>query len=288
MTAPARAADEAALRMRARAHLCTELVSGSPPRTRLSVLRSQAPLKLRPSIARGPEPWAPYAVEPARVCLAASGAGPMGGDDLSLDIEVGAGTTLLLTEASATLLLPGADAAQSRLTVRARVAPRATFVWMPEPVIAARGCHHVNDIAVDLASDARLVLREELLLGRRGEAPGAVDQRLRIRRQDRPLLAQDLALGRKSDHSAAIVAGHRAVGSMVVVDPELPVLEPRGLGGDGVLLPLAAGQAVLAQALADDSIDLRGQLDAALQELGPPWTPRVRHNGVVTDNEEAG
>ena len=278
-------------RMRARAHVRTELDTDAAgrARTRLATLRSQAPLKLRPTIGRNAELWGAGETEDlARVCLAAAAAGPMGGDELVLQIEVGAGTTLVLTEASATLLLPGGDGAQSRLQVRVEVGPGATFVWMPEPMIAARGCHHVNDIDVKLALDARLLLREELLLGRRRESSGRVRQILRVCRDGHPLHVQELVLGQQSSRSPAVVGDHRAVGSMIVVDPALPDIDPAQLAEDGALLPLAGGHAVLAQALSADSIGLRRQLDAALTLLGAPWDLGARRPVVPAPTQEAG
>lgn len=269
-------------RMRARAHVRTELAEDGRgrPRTRLAVLRSQAPLKLRPANARGLEPLAPSAAEGVRICLAAAAAGPMGGDDLLLEVEVGAGSTLVLTEASATLLLPGLGGTSSRTRVRIRVERGATFVWWPEPVIAAAGCHHVNDVDIELAGDARVVLREELLLGRCGEEPGQLRQTMRVRREGRALHAQQLSIGVGREQGPAVLGAHRAAGSLLVVDPALEMLKATTLEGDGVLMPLAAGGAVLAHALAGDSIGLRRLLAGALAALGPPWQPGPVHTGA--------
>lgn len=262
-------------RMRARALVSTELIAGRPGvlRTRISRLRSEGAVRLRPTIAREAEPWPSCRGDVARVCLAAGAAGPMGGDEITVDVDVGTGSTLVLIEASATLLLPGHDDARSVLRVRARVAPGATLVWLPEPMIASRACHHVNDVTVDLDGDARLFLREELLLGRRGEGCGRLRQKVRVRRDGRAMYAQDLCLGADSTRSSAVLGEHRAVGSILLVDPDLPRIQATCLAEDGVLLPLRDSAAVLVQALSRDSIGLRSQLAAGLAVLGPPWDP---------------
>lgn len=267
--APSRAAG--ASRMRARAHLRTELDGG---RTRLAVLRSQAPLSLRPTIPARAEPWADFADDPAHVCMTAAAAGPLGGDELVVEVEVGPGSALVLTESSATLVLPGHDGAPSRTRVRATVAAGGAFVWLPQPVIAAAGCDHLNDVAVDLAPDARFVMREQLLLGRKGEDSGHLRQKVRVRRDGRPLLAQDLDLGSEAGRSPAVVGSHRAVGSLLVVDPRLALDSSALLDEDGALLPLAAGGAVLVNALAADNTGLRRQFAQALDLIGnqPPAT----------------
>lgn len=259
-----------ASRMRARAHVRTELQGG---RTRLEVLRSQAPLSLRPTIPRQSEPWARFVDDPAHLCMTAAAAGPLGGDELVLEVEVGAGSALVLTESSATLVLPGHDGAQSRMRVRARVAPGGAFVWLPQPVIAAAGCDHLNDVAVELAPDAQFVMREQLLLGRKDEDSGHLRQRVRVRRDGRPLLAQDLDLGSATGSSPAVAGPHRAVGSLLVVDPRLDAGSSALLDEDGAVLPLAGGGAVLVNALAADNTGLRRQLGQALALIGEQLIP---------------
>lgn len=203
----------------------------------------------------------------ARVCLAAGAAGPVGGDHFELTVDVGPGSTLVLREVSATLLLPGPRGEQSSTRTTVSVGAGATMVWLPEPVIAARGCSHLADVRVELAAGARLLLRGELLLGRHGEQPGTVQQNLRVQRNGRPLLHQQLALGPRAPgwDSAAVTGGRRALGSLVVVDPgELadpppPVL----LSPDAAVLPLA-GPAAVVSVLAADAPTRRRRLDQGL------------------------
>lgn len=153
--------------MRASADLATEQqeLPGGRTRTVVTTLRCRAPLSLRLTMAEDRDPWTGDAPDVARVCLAASAAGPVGGDRLALDVDVGAHSTLVVREVSTTVLLPGPDGARSRTRTTVRVRPHATLVWLPEPVVAAAGCHHLADVRIDLEAGARLLLREELLLG---------------------------------------------------------------------------------------------------------------------------
>lgn len=258
--------------MRARAALATECVTlpDGAARTRVSTLRSQAPLMLRLTHPKGPEPWTGHDHGAARVCLAAGAAGPVGGDELVLTVDVGAGSTLVLREISASLLLPGPHGEQSSLRTTVRLGAGATLVWLPEPVIAAHGCHHLTDVRVDLAPGARLVLREELLLGRHREQPGGVVQQLRVRLGGQPLLNQRLAVGTGAVgwDSPAVTGGRRALGSLVVVDPgwaDRPP-EPVLLGDTAAVMPLV-GPAALVSVLAPDALGLRRCLDAGLALL---------------------
>lgn len=262
--------------MRAYARLATEATIGGDGQwiSHVSALRAQAPIVPRITGPKEPQPWADRLPAPVRVSVAAGAAGPVGGDETHFDIDVGANSSLVLTDISATVLLPGAQGRCSRSSVRVRVAHGATLVWLAEPLIAAANCNHLNEVQVDLADTARLLLREELVLGRHGEQPGTIFQRLRIRRAGQPLYRQDLHIGADAPgwNSAAVAAGHRAVGSVLVVDPQRDWTTQRSatLCPSAALLPLA-GPAALVCALADDSLALRRSLTAGLDDLGTPW-----------------
>ncbi|MGW9039383.1 urease accessory protein UreD, partial [Streptomyces sp. NPDC055721] len=126
---------------------------------------------------------------------------------------------------------------------------------------------------VELAPTARLVLREEQILGRHGERPGTLATRLTVRRAGPPLLDQELAYGPGAPggwDGGAVLGGHRATGQLLVVDPDFtdkPV-ETRLLDEGAVIAPLA-GPAALVTAIASDALALRRLLDAALSELAP-------------------
>lgn len=124
------------------------------------------------------------------------------------------------------------------------------------------------DVRVALEPTGRLLLREELVLGRHGEEPGALRQRFRVRLGGRPLYDQELSVGPAAEgwHGPAVTGGHRALGSVLVVDPasreapeDMPAAGP--LGGDAAVMPLA-GPAVLLGALAPDTVELRHRLEA--------------------------
>lgn len=275
----ARVSSAASGAMSARARVVTALMTrAGSPRSRVSEVRSEAPLALRSCNAKGPESWAAHLPHFARVSVVASAAGPVGGDRHRLDVIVGAGSNLLLNEISATLLLPGRDGARSRTDVRIRVEADATMIWMPEPVIAVRGCDHVNDVRIDLDPTARLLVREEVVLGRHREASGSVRQSIRVRRGSQQVYCQDVDLGTGVGHSPVVAAGFRAVGSMLLFDPRAAdqlmttatAHRPVGSAATCALMPLGSG-GVLVGAFAHDTVDLRRQLSEGLASLGPPW-----------------
>lgn len=263
--------------MRAHARLEVALGPGrdGPGRTRVDRLRSDPPLVLRPTGPGALPRWGPGGPSAAHVSLAAGAAGPVGGDRLRLEVRVGAGAMLCLSAVAATLALPGPHGAPSRNDVAIEVAAGGTLVWLPGTLIAARGCHHDAVANVDLAPGARLLAREELVLGRHGERAGTVRQRLRVTLGGEPLHDQELAIGAQTPgwDGPVVTGGRRAVGSILVVDPgwDTPAAARRRIdpaGPDTAVLPLR-GPAVVATALAHDALSLRRRLDSALDELGP-------------------
>lgn len=259
--------------MTARAVLASELAADGR-NSRVRTLRSDGPLVLRPCHPKGPEPLTHRRRGVTRVALAAGTAGPLGGDSYAFDVHVGAGSTLVLTEISAMLVLPGVGVGQSYMSITVCVEEGATFVWWPEPIIAARRCDHCHDVRIALAPGARMILREELLLGRHGEAPGDFTSRLRITRDGTALYDQQLSFGPSADgwNGAAILGDSGAVGSVIAVNPgwvsDMPAADP--FHRDAALTPLS-GPAVAVSAVAPDSLELRRLLTCGLNELGSPW-----------------
>ncbi|MEU8570476.1 urease accessory protein UreD [Streptomyces pathocidini] len=190
-----------------------------------------------------------------------------------MDATVEPGAALRLTSAAATVVLPGRDAGPATYDVRLTVGEGAELRWLPEPLISVQGSDLLLTTRVDLAPTARLVLREEQVLGRTGEHPGRLTTRLTVRRAGRLLLDQETAYGPGAPgwDGPAVLAGHRAAGQLLVTDPafEERPLDVRVLGrcpseGEAVLAPLA-GPAVLATAVAPDALRLRRLLDAAAE-----------------------
>ncbi|NED33272.1 urease accessory protein UreD [Streptomyces sp. SID8499] len=205
--------------------------------------------------------------------------GPLGGDRLAVDARVEAGARLRIGSAAATIALPGQVPGPARYDVRLTVADGGELHWLPEQLISAHGSDLYVTTRADLAPTARLVLREEQVLGRAAEQPGRLTSRLAVRIGGRTVLDQELACGPGAPggwDGPAVLAGHRAVGQLVVVRPEFartPVAA-RVLGEGAALVPLA-GPAALVSAVAPDALRLRRLLDEALTELdracaGPP------------------
>src|SRR5205823_4301611 len=142
--------------VRARAEVVAEV--GRDGGTRLAVLRSQAPVMLRPTAAG--------------VYLAASAAGPLGGDEVEVSVTVGPGAHLVVRPVAAAVALPGTGGSSS-FTWLLSVAAGGRLAVLPEPTVVAAGADHRTHTSAGVAAGGAVVLREEVLLGRYGEIGGA-------------------------------------------------------------------------------------------------------------------
>jgi urease accessory protein len=230
--------------------------------TALPVLEGEGPLALRRTRASGDE---------ARVMLVGAMSGPLGGDHFAVEAEVGEGARLHVGSAAATIALPGQAKGDARYDVRLDVRAGGELRWLPEQLISAQGSDLYVSSRVELRSGARLVFREEQVLGRVGEQPGRLTSRLTVRLDERLLLDQELSCGPGAPggwDGPAMLGGHRALGQLLVVRPEFEREPPvaRLLGEYAALMPLA-GPAALVSALAPDALLLRRVLDEALRTL---------------------
>lgn len=233
--------------------------------TTLPVLESDGPLALRRT--RSARPGA------ARVTVVGAMSAPLGGDRLAIEVRAGQGARLVVGSAAATIALPGPGpaAVPARYDIVLEVEEGAGLDWLPEQLVSAHGSElHMTTVA-ELAPTARLMLREEQILGRHGESTGTLLSRLTVRRAGRPLLDQQTAYGPGASggwDGPAVLGGHRAVGQLLVVDPAFDDKGPasRLLGPTAVLTRLA-GPAALVTALAPDARRLRTVLDRAADEL---------------------
>jgi len=226
--------------------------------TRLAVLRGESPLLLRRT--------GPRTTGDVTVHLVGGAAGPLRGDDLRLDIEVGPGARLEVRSVAAQLALPGPPGAPaSRLAIRAGVAAGGALRWLPEPLIAAAGCDHLAVTHVEVAAGGSLLWRDDLVCGRHDEPSGDVHADLTIRYAGSTLYRHQLTVGPRGPgwSAAAVLGGGRAVGSLVLAGPELPGAALPG--GDSALMPLA-GPGMLASAVGQDIRQVRAALDPLCAE----------------------
>ncbi len=239
---------------------CARIVAEPDDRggTRLATLRGEPPLLLRRTLSdqtRGERP------EMATVYLVGGAAGPLGGDELRLEIEVRPGAALCLRTSAASIALPGRAGTPSRTVVSASVGADATLWYLPEQLIAGAGCRHQALSTVELVDGATLLWREELICGRHAEQPGDATITTSVEYAGSPLLRQSLSVGPGAPGwaDAAVLGGARATGCLLDVAHGSGGGDPEVLGDTAVRVPLA-GPGWLTTATAPDAHTLRAYL----------------------------
>ena len=231
--------------MRARASVVVERVGD---RDRCTELVSSPPLTLRNT--------------PDGLFLVASGAGPVGGDVLAIDITVRASAAATVRSAGASLALPGPTGATSSMCVHARIA--GDLRWLPEPTVLVQGCDHTTITRLDLTASASVLWREEVVLGRHDETSGSLLQRLHVDVGGRPLLRNELPIGPRWPGAAgpAGLDGAGAVGSLLGVGAPRPATCPNVEGSRVAVVDLSS-TAWLLTVVSEDASVLRRVLDRA-------------------------
>jgi urease accessory protein len=227
--------------------------------TSLPVLAGEGPLALRRT--RG-----------GAVVLVGAMSAPLGGDRLRVEAAVERGARLVVGAAAATVALPGRDGEPASYDIRLAVGDDASLKWLPEPLISARGSSLRMTTLVELAPTARLLLRDEQILGRHAEPPGDLTTRLTVHRGGGPLFDQELSFGPGAPawSGPAVLGPYRAVGQLLLVEPDMARAPAKPLvltddpdEGRAALTPLA-GPALLVTAVAADGLRLRRLLDQGL------------------------
>jgi urease accessory protein len=165
-----------------------------------------------------------------RIHIVAGAAGPLGGDDLELDVRVGKGARLEVCSAAASIVLgslpgPGPGPSRpdrpSRLRITADVAEGGELVLTPGTVLLTRRGHHRSTTEVTVAEGGRLLARELLVLGRSGETGGTGSFQVRLDVGGRPAVRQTVRLDREPGTTGpAVLAGARALGQLLVAGLE--------------------------------------------------------------------
>ncbi|MGH8934468.1 MAG: urease accessory protein UreD [Egibacteraceae bacterium] len=204
----------------------------------------------------------------ARVHLVSRAAGPIGGDAVRVDVEVGPRARLTVTSAAAAIALPGPDGAWSAGEVHASVAKGGFLCWRPQPLLVTAGAAHRSAAHVDVEDGGVALWWEELVLGRTGEAPGRLTARLSVDYAATPLTRHEVRvtpgwdsyarLGPYRAHVTACAAGvtpRWRDGATPVLSGTAAVL---ACDGPGLLVTAAGDDLAAARRLAAAGFDAAG------------------------------
>jgi urease accessory protein len=220
-------------------HLALERRGG-----RTAVARAEGQVPYAARVAAGRPGW-------ARVVLVQTIAGPLAGDRISVEIDVGPGAAVEVVGNAAMLAYPAA--APARHEVKICVGEDARLAWLPEPLILAASCDLDGSVELELAAGAAAVTRELVVLGRHGELPGAYRSTLRCEVDGRPLLHDAITIDRDAviASSPAVLDGNRAFGSLALLgatSAEAVDRDELALAGPGRVLRVLAGDAATLRA----------------------------------------
>lgn len=145
-------------------------------RTILADLRSEPPLSLRPTRCG--------------VAMVGSAAGPVGGDEVSLRVDVGSGASLHMEAIAATMVFPGRGGSASHQSISIRVEEGGHLRWCGQPLLSVVRSTHTQNVTIELAPTATLDWVDSVVLGRSGEPPGVLDTMFRVVRAGSVVLHQ--------------------------------------------------------------------------------------------------
>lgn len=250
--------------MRASARLRAEAAADGA--LRLPVLRSDPPLVLRRTTSG--------------VTLVAGAGGPLGGDHLVLDVDVGPGARLTVGSAAATVVQPDRTGAAASSEVTLCVAAGGALRWLLEPTVVTDGADLHSLTTIRCAPGGSLVWREVVALGRHGQAGGTATTTTVVD-SDRPVLRQTLTIGARAPSGwdgPAVAGGHRVVGTVILLGElgeaahaSLPALHPDTV--ERVVLPLEAGGFAVT-ALGSSTVDVLRALQTRSCGARPGgWAP---------------
>lgn len=220
---------------------------------------------------------------PHRVHLVQAAGGPLGGDDLTLDVHLGAGATLELRSAAATVVQAGGRPAAAQWTMAASLATGAELDWRPEPTVVCDGAELRSRMTVEVQRGAQATLREVVVLGRASQSGGRYHGELAVDFDGAPLLNHTLLLDGADPAlvGAAGTGGARVVGMLAVVGEGVDGLVPDAGEEPGLRWACSPldGPGWLLLALGDRATDVTRVLDQAVfdwSELDRDATSRRR------------
>ena len=200
-----------------------------------------------------------------------TGGGLAGGDGFAFDITVEARGQLTITSQAAERVYRTLGPA-ANVDVKLKAEAGASLSWLPQESILFDGASLSRAIAADLASDARFLAVESVVLGREasGEtvAHASLRDRWRIRQAGKLIFADDLAFDGVPPTGLATLGDARAFATVLLVDAQAEQFIDRVRAEIGVCGGASAWSGKLvARLAARDGFELRKALLPALSVL---------------------
>ena len=147
-----------------RTRIVVETGTGGRPRVWLEVNATGGRPAVRPMLVPVPGSDRP------RVSLVPDGALLLAGDRVRIEVRVDDGASLDLVEPGGTVAYD-MRGGRAEWEVDIELGDQASLTWAGQPLIVAAGADVGRATTIQIGSDARLALRETVVLGRYGEVP---------------------------------------------------------------------------------------------------------------------
>jgi urease accessory protein len=191
---------------------------------------------------RGVVPWRPVPINgsppDATVVLVQTAACLVSGDDVRIEVEVGAGARLEMLELGATIAHHVRRGPGCQLEINATLGAGARLVWAAAPVISARGSNLKRIVNAELAAGAIALLRDTTVFGRADEPGGVLESAVRVTHDGSALLHERLSTSDDVLAASPLVLGSAGLLDSLLLlgtrDPEAPT-GTMGFAGPGAL-----------------------------------------------------
>jgi urease accessory protein len=203
---------------------------------------------------RGGHHFAARETGPGVVHLVGTAAGPLGGDDVTIDVRLGPGARLAVRSAGATIIQPGRLVPDSRLRLLLTVGDEAWLDVGCEPTVICHRAEHEASAELTLVGSGQVNLLEQVLLGRANEPGGHWIGRTRVTRDGQPELRHTLR--------SSLLAGDGTRVISTLLRTGVPAVAATSAGA--VAMPLAAG-GLLVTATGTDLIPTQADLRSATE-----------------------
>lgn len=213
--------------------------------------------------------------------------GLTGGDRLDWTLKLDEETKTVITTQACEKSYKSANG-HAAVSTRISVAKGATCHWLPQETILYEGSSLSRTLDVQLASDAKLIALEAVMLGREamGETINYCDfkDRWRIYREDKLIFADDVKLEENIadlDNAKALMVGQKAFATLLYCsaedDDQLEFMaqKTRLLMKNKNMAVSVFNQKLVARFLAKDTYELRASLLPVLKLLTGNELPKV-------------
>lgn len=214
--------------------------------------------------------------DPLQAVLVNTSGGVTGGDRFDVTAEVGPDASLTLTTQTAERAYRALDGQTGKLRNTLKVDRGGRLNWVPQETILFDRAALDRQLHVDLATDARFLMIEPLIFGRRAMGETVQDltltDRVRIVRDGRPIWRDGLDIAGNAEHlldRPAIGNGARAFASIIYTAPdtEAQVAAIRSDLPEGAAVTLLPGDLLACRIVATGGFALRRAVLPILDRL---------------------